>query len=81
LPPAGAAFRASISKRNAYSLKGDELGRWWRIRANHLPQRVDIQATWYSLKLTNLLQAFGNPQSSSLNDPNKGFAYIVPTDL
>ena len=42
---------------------------------------LDIQATWYSVKLTGLLQGFGNPQSSSLNDPNKGFAYIVPTDL
>jgi iron complex outermembrane receptor protein len=42
---------------------------------------LDIQATWYSIKLTNLLQSFGNPQTASLNDANIGFAYIVPTDF
>ena len=42
---------------------------------------LDIQATWYSVKLTNLLQSFGNPQTASFNDANIGFAYIVPTDL
>jgi len=42
---------------------------------------LDIQATWYSVKLTSLLNSFGNPQSSSLNNGNIGFAYIVPTDF
>jgi len=42
---------------------------------------LDIQATWYSVKLTGLLAGFGNPQSSTVNDGTRGFAYIVPTDL
>jgi outer membrane receptor protein involved in Fe transport len=42
---------------------------------------LDIQATWYSVKLTGVLQSFGNPQSGSLADATRGFAYIVPTDL
>jgi hypothetical protein len=42
---------------------------------------LDIQATWFSVKINGLLNSFGNPQTSSLSDGNRGFAYIVPTDL
>lgn len=42
---------------------------------------LDLQATWYSIKITGALRSFGNPSSNSLNDPQGGFAYIVPTDL
>ena len=44
-------------------------------------QGLDIQATWYSIKITGLLQSFGNPTSNSFNNGTRGFAYIVPTDL
>lgn len=42
---------------------------------------LDIQATWYSIKITNVLAGFGNPTSSTFNNPALGFSYIVPTDL
>jgi iron complex outermembrane receptor protein len=42
---------------------------------------LDVQATWYSIKISGLLQSFGNPGTASFNDPSRGFAYIVPTDL
>jgi hypothetical protein len=42
---------------------------------------LDIQATWYSIKINGTLSSFGNPTGNSFNDPLLGFAYIVPTDL
>lgn len=42
---------------------------------------LDIQATWYSIKINGTLQSFGNPTSNSFNSSQLGFAYIVPTDL
>ena len=41
----------------------------------------DAQVTWYSVKINGALRGFGNPNTTSLNDPTLGFAYIVPTDL
>jgi iron complex outermembrane receptor protein len=42
---------------------------------------LDLQATWYSVKITGLLTGFGNPTTTTFNDPTKGFTYIVPTDI
>jgi iron complex outermembrane receptor protein len=42
---------------------------------------LDVQATWYSVKINGLLSGFNNPSSSSLNDPAQAFHYIVPSDL
>lgn len=42
---------------------------------------LDIQATWYSIKINGTLSSFGNPTSSTFNNPLNGFSYIVPTDL
>jgi iron complex outermembrane receptor protein len=42
---------------------------------------LNIQATYYIIKINSVLTAFGNPNSGSFNDPNIGdFAFIVPTD-
>jgi hypothetical protein len=42
---------------------------------------LDIQVTWYSVKINGALRGFANPNTTSVNDPTLGFAYIVPTDL
>jgi hypothetical protein len=42
---------------------------------------LDIQATWYSVKITGVLRAFGNPTTNSFNNGSLGFSYIMPTDL
>ncbi len=42
---------------------------------------LDVQATWYSVKITGVLRAFGNPTTNSFNQKSLGFSYIVPTDL
>ena len=62
-----------------------ELSTNWGIGFDYAPTNVlrglDIQATYYIIKLTNLLTGFGNPTSTSFNDPQLGsFAFIVPTD-
>jgi len=41
----------------------------------------DAQVTWYQVKITGALRGFANPNTSSVNDPSLGFAYIVPTDI
>lgn len=42
---------------------------------------LDIQATWYQVKLNNALTQFGNPSNATVNNPALGFSYIVPTDI
>ena len=42
---------------------------------------LDLQMTWYQVKINGALRGFANPNTTSVNDPTLGFAYIVPTDL
>ena len=42
---------------------------------------LDIQATWYQVKINGALRGFFNPNTVSVNDPGLGFAYVVPTDI
>jgi len=62
-----------------------EQGLNWSFGAEFAPSAflkgLDVQATWYSIKITGALRSFGNPTSNSFNDPSVGFAYIVPTDI
>ena len=81
--PVAAGWRDFVNT-NAKQLKPEQAMNW-AIGGEFAPttflRGLDVQATWYSVKLTGLLANFGLPQSSSLNDGQKGFAYIVPTDL
>ena len=42
---------------------------------------LDMQVSWYQIKVNNALTQFGNPSNSSVNDPSRGQFYIVPTDI
>ena len=42
---------------------------------------LDVQATWYSIKITSVLVGFGNPTTGRFSDAGLGFVYIVPSDL
>jgi outer membrane receptor protein involved in Fe transport len=43
---------------------------------------LNLQATYYIIKMSSVLQGFGNPSSNSFNDPEIGpFAMLVPTDF
>ena len=64
-----------------------ELATNWGIGFDYTPTGnfltgLNIQATYYVIKMTNVLQSFGNPSSNSFNDPDLGqFAFLVPTDF
>ena len=57
----------------------------WSIGGEFAPQvflrGLDVQATWYSVKINGVLQAFNNPTSNPFADPNQRFHYILPSDL
>jgi outer membrane receptor protein involved in Fe transport len=42
---------------------------------------LDVQVTWYQVKINNALTQFGNPSNAQVNNPALGFSYIVPTDI
>jgi iron complex outermembrane receptor protein len=58
----------------------------WSIGGELAPQisflkGLDVQATWYSVKINGTLLGFNNPTGTSLGDPNQRFHFIVPSDL
>ena len=63
-----------------------ELATNWGIGFDYAPtsnflRGLDIQATYYIVKINGRIANFGNPTSSSYNDPQLGsFAFLVPTD-
>ncbi len=85
----GAGSPVAAGWRNFVNTQGQqlkpELATNWAVGGEFAPTNflkgLDIQATWYSVKLNGLLASFGNPNGSTLNDPSRGFSYIVPTDL
>ena len=42
---------------------------------------LNLQATYYIIKINGVLVGFGNPTSSRFSDSAIGSAYIVPSDL
>ena len=57
----------------------------WAAGLEFAPQRflrgLDLSATWYDIKINNVLLAFNIVTSNSFNDPSQGFHFIVPSDL
>jgi iron complex outermembrane receptor protein len=57
----------------------------WSIGFDYSPTNflrgLDIQATWYSIKINSVLVGFGNPTSSRFADTSLGFVYLVPSDV
>jgi outer membrane receptor protein involved in Fe transport len=64
---------------------GPEKSMNWGIGGEFAPttflQGLDLQATWYQIKITGALSNFGNPTGTAFNAGGRGFSYIVPTDL
>ena len=42
---------------------------------------LNIQVTYYVIKLDSVLRGFGNPVTADFTDPSQGFAFLVPTDF
>ncbi len=82
-----AAIRAGGGWDGSWNGNSPELATNWGIGFDYTPTGnfltgLNIQATYYVIKMTNVLQSFGNPSSNSFNDPDLGqFAFLVPTDF
>src|SRR4030095_5693980 len=62
-----------------------ELSTNWAIGFDFTPTGnfltgLNIQATYYIVKINGVLVNFGNPTSTRFNDPTVGFVYITPED-
>ena len=82
-PPTKAGWRNFVNTQGRKL--GPEQAMNWSVGGEFAPTTflpgLDLQATWYQVKITGVLANFGNPQTNSFNDPSLGFSYIVPTDL
>jgi hypothetical protein len=80
-PPVQAGWRQFVNTSG--STLSPENATNWGIGGEFAPtaflQGLDIQATWYSVKINGLLSSFGNPGTSVFNQSKTGFSYIVPT--
>jgi iron complex outermembrane recepter protein len=58
----------------------------WSLGFDYTPstgflQGLNIQATWYRLKVNGVLTSIGQINPNNFNDPANGFRYIAPADL
>jgi len=57
----------------------------WAIGFDYAPSNflkgLDLQATYYIIKINSLLVGFGNPTNGRFSDQALGFVYLVPSDL
>jgi iron complex outermembrane receptor protein len=63
---------------------GPETSTNWSIGFDLAPPFVrglEFQATWYSIKITNIVRSFGNVGSTSFNNSGSGFTWLVPSEL
>jgi iron complex outermembrane recepter protein len=57
----------------------------WSIGFDFTPTRfltgLNIQATYYIVKINGILRGFNNPTNGTFNDPAVGFSFVTPEDL
>jgi iron complex outermembrane receptor protein len=57
----------------------------WSIGFDYTPTGfltgLNLQATYYIVKINGILRNFGNPGTSRFNDPSLGFAYLTAEDM
>lgn len=71
--------------QDAFTLR-PELSTNWAIGFDFTPTGnfltgLNLQATYYIVKINGILQNFGNPTDARFNDGSVGFVYTVPSDL
>jgi outer membrane receptor protein involved in Fe transport len=82
----GAAVSEPVRRYTGYGLNlTPETATNWAIGAQYTPTNIlrglDIQATYWIIKISNLLTAFPNPTDGRLADPTLPFAYPSPHDI
>lgn len=58
----------------------------WALTLDYTPSMnllrgLNVQATFWIIKINGILGGFGNPTQGRFSDPSIGFAYVVPSDL
>jgi iron complex outermembrane receptor protein len=57
----------------------------WSIGFDYTPtgflSGLNLQATYYIVKINGLLRNFGNPGTGAFNDPSRGFVFLTPEDM
>ena len=57
----------------------------WSIGFDYTPTGfltgLNLQATYYIVKINGILRNFGNPGTGAFNDTSRGFAFLTPEDL
>jgi outer membrane receptor protein involved in Fe transport len=57
----------------------------WSIGFDYTPTGfltgLNLQATYYIVKINGILRNFGNPGTARFNDASVGFAYLTPEDI
>jgi iron complex outermembrane receptor protein len=81
-----AAIREGGGWDGSFSGLTPELATNWGIGFDYTPSGnfltgLNIQATYYVIKINRVLRGFGNPTTNDLNDPSQAFAFLVPTDF
>ena len=80
-----AALGLRVNGYNGGTTLKPEASTNWAIGGEFAPttflKGLDIQGTWYTVKLTSVLSSFGNPTASNFNQASRGFSIIVPKDL
>jgi iron complex outermembrane receptor protein len=79
-----AGLRAPGTTNAGLDVLKPEMSTNWSIGGEFNPEflpGLNLQATWYKVKITNVLQSVGNPTSTSFNDPTAGFSFLVPSDF
>jgi outer membrane receptor protein involved in Fe transport len=80
------AIRAGGGWDGSWSNLTPELATNWGIGFDFTPTGnfltgLNLQATYYLIKINRVLRGFGNPVTATFNDPQLGFAFLVPTDF
>jgi iron complex outermembrane receptor protein len=81
-----AAIRQNGGAFGDWTNLSPELATNWGIGFDYTPSGnfltgLNIQATYYLVKINRVLRGFGNPTTPDFNDPTQGFAFLVPTDF
>ncbi len=57
----------------------------WSIGFDYTPSGfltgLNLQATYYIVKINGILRNFGNPTTGRFNDPSIGFVFLTPEDM
>ena len=76
-------FRAFANQQYA-ALKPEVSTNWsagFELAPTAFLRGLDVQATWYSVKINDTLVNFGNPTTNRFSDPSIGFVFLVPSDV